>query len=95
MSILTSRRLAAAMAVAAGACAFGFLGMLPTACGPTGENLPDVLLVAAGCSLAAAVVLVGNRRSAWLWVGALAGGGALSVLLLVMSFASWAENCTR
>jgi hypothetical protein len=70
--------------------------MLPPECGPeANENLPLLLLIAAGCSLAAAFVVIGRRKSIWLWVGALGGGALLSAVLLVVELVSWAETCTN
>lgn len=93
--MLTPRGLSAVLAVAAGACVFGFLGRLSAACGSTGDDLALVLLIGAGFLLAGALVLLGSRRSRWLWIGALAGGAALSAALFVISLVSWAETCTR
>jgi hypothetical protein len=93
---VTSKHVAAALALLAGACSVAFLAMLPPGCGFSGENgFAGVLLLAAGGFLAAGPILVGNRRSVWLWLGAINGGAALSVVLLAVSLGSWAETCAR
>ena len=93
---LSTRQLAAVFALAAGAFAIGFLATLPPACGNSGDNLGALLVLAAGCSAAAAFAsaLFEKRSSPWLWVGAVACGAALGGVLAFIDLASWAGACT-
>jgi hypothetical protein len=90
---ITSKAFSAAFALGAAASSVGLVATLPAECGSKANDLPLVLMIAAGCSLAAAFVFIGRRTSIWLWVGAVVGGALLSAVLFVADFISWAETC--
>ena len=93
----TSTFLGAVFTLVAAAFAAAHVATLPPDCGAGGNNdRLTALNIAAGVSLATAVVLyrVGKRTSIWPWVAAVACGAAISGLLLLLDLISWAEACT-
>ena len=98
MPTLVSKGVSAPLGLVAAACVVGFVAELPIECGPDGDDLlTEVLTVAAGCSVAAALVFgkVGGRRSIWLWVGAVACGAVLSGVLWLIAVWSCVGACTN
>jgi uncharacterized integral membrane protein len=93
---ITTKEASKGFALAAAAFSVGVWLTLPPECGPSAdENLPLLLTIAAGCSLAAAFVFMGRRTSIWLWVGAVACGLALSAVLVSVQLLTWVGTCTN